>query len=304
MMIARIPRWVPTVAVAVAIALLTLLPSDKVPSLPDFDMADKMAHALMFGALSVVGIYDSQRYSHRLSIWLALGVCVLSSLYGGLIEVFQWLLNVGRLGDWADFAADSVGAFLAPAILWMAIGWATRRSGVWLVARSRLPRKAQRLYFYSFPPDERRDVKEIDRLVADVSSPMHAELIYFKGRLSGFITWWEFDRFRYIEHFAIEPSKRGEGIGAKALKAFVGQTDSPVVLEVELPDTSDMARRRIRFYERNGFNALMGYDYIQPPYGPGLQSVPMMLMATVGSGQLTPELIASTLHTRVYETFA
>ena len=73
----------------------------------------------------------------------------------------------------------------------------------------------------------------------------------------------------------------------------------PIVLEVERP-VEEMAKRRICFYERQGFT-LWKNDYYQPPYKPGDDFLPMYLMVY---GDLNPEKdyedIRHKLHTVVY----
>lgn len=50
-----------------------------------------------------------------------------------------------------------------------------------------------------------------------------------------------------------------------------------VLIEVEKPET-DEARRRISFYERNGFRVREEIDYIQPPYSEGQSGLEMLIM--------------------------
>lgn len=158
---------------------------------------------------------------------------------------------------------------------------------------------AQSLYMSSFPESERRPV---DSLFAE-DRPMHLWGIYScdGGRelFAGIITVWHFADFIYIEHFAVEPGMRGRGIGAHVLDIICRASDKPVVVEVERPDAHlPDTQRRIAFYRRCGFNTL-GYDYIQPPYQPGLPAVPLLLMVN-GSEVPSPAHIAATLHTAVY----
>ena len=56
--------------------------------------------------------------------------------------------------------------------------------------------------------------------------------------------------------------------------------DRPIVLEVE-PPTTETARRRIAFYERNGFS-LCERAYVQPPYRPWeeTEGLTLLLMTT------------------------
>lgn len=156
------------------------------------------------------------------------------------------------------------------------------------------------LYFASFPPQERRLWTDIERLLSQPSSPYNLLVIVSGEMFTGFITWWSLNGFCYIEHFAVAQSMRGCGVGAKALKQFVASTPLPIVLEVELPDSDEIARRRIDFYQRNGFVAHLDFPYIQPPYSPSLPSVPLMLMTANTTTQLNLHHIAATLHQSVY----
>lgn len=54
--------------------------------------------------------------------------------------------------------------------------------------------------------------------------------------------------------------------------------DLPIILEAEPPDQSDIAARRVRFYERLGF-ALNKYKYLQPPYSSGEHPLPLSIMS-------------------------
>lgn len=153
---------------------------------------------------------------------------------------------------------------------------------------------AETLYISSFPPEERRPWCEI---CSNAGSLMLFGL--FVGDVqAGFVTLWDFDDFVYIEHFAVDSSRRGTGIGAGALEAVKAFAGKPLLLEVEPPEHPDvMARRRIAFYERCGFS-MLDYDYIQPPYGAGLPSVPLRLMCT--DSRLDAAAAAAELHCKVY----
>ena len=63
-----------------------------------------------------------------------------------------------------------------------------------------------------------------------------------------------------------------------------------ICLEVELPET-EMAARRIGFYERNGFY-YNDYFYMQPPIAEGRNAIPLRLMTTgrsAGRGGVFPD---------------
>lgn len=135
------------------------------------------------------------------------------------------------------------------------------------------------LYLDSFPPDERRDWCDILRRIADDTQPLRMLVIECSGVVAGFVTLWRLTpRLTYIEHLVVDAALRGNGVGAAVIRILADLSDSSLVLEAELPDAGAMAQRRIRFYERNGFVANSHFPYIQPPYGPGLSEVPLVLM--------------------------
>ena len=74
----------------------------------------------------------------------------------------------------------------------------------------------------------------------------------FTMHAAGFLAVWEFESFIYIEHFAVDPALRNSGTGSAMLQELVKQYQKPICLEVELPE-DELTRRRIGFYERNGF---------------------------------------------------
>lgn len=156
------------------------------------------------------------------------------------------------------------------------------------------------IYFNSFPPEERRSWDSINHLLSQNNSPYNIYIILCDGEVAGFISWWQFLDFCYIEHFAIKQSMREMGIGAKAITQFAETRNSLVVLEVELPNSGEMAQRRIAFYTRNGFTAHPHFEYIQPPYGNGLPSVPLMLMTANTPSHIDLNNISQQLHSVVY----
>ena len=135
------------------------------------------------------------------------------------------------------------------------------------------------LYVSAFPDDERRPLDDFRTVLAE-SPYFVAQVVSDGDAFVGFITYWDFPSYRYVEHFAIAPGLRGHGYGGDVIERLKSTTPLPVVLEVEPPVTSQ-ARRRILFYERHGF-ALSDYAYEQPPYRSGAARLPMRLMVTQG----------------------
>lgn len=140
------------------------------------------------------------------------------------------------------------------------------------------------LYVDAFPPDERRDWKNAEDAhifltnntgifnILSATTETNGEETFV-----GFISFWKLDNnIAYIEHFAVMPDMRGKQLGSHILHQFSEISDR-LILEVELPD-NDMAKRRIKFYQKSGFLAWDKIRYIQPPYSAGKAPVELMLM--------------------------
>ena len=84
-----------------------------------------------------------------------------------------------------------------------------------------------------------------------------------------------------LSALAVNENARGKGIGTKALLRWAGESESPVVLEVEPPETA-IAQRRIGFYQRAGFT-LNSFSYWQPAMQPGQEPIPLLLMSRPGA---------------------
>lgn len=130
-------------------------------------------------------------------------------------------------------------------------------------------------YEASFPEEERREFSLVYKLIADEPA-FTAYALLQNDVYIGFMTTWTFEDFVYIEHFAIEPTFRNGGIGAKVMQQFLSK-EQTVVLEVEVPK-DDLSQRRVSFYVRLGF-LLDSHTYFQPPYHKGGDRVEMRLMS-------------------------
>lgn len=298
----RIPLFLLTAVGVSLLLILTLIPAHQAPELPTIPMADKVAHALMFGCVTLAALWDIGRYSGRLSTSTYLVTALEMTALGGVIEVLQAMMGYGRSGDWADLVADAAGAFLIPLLALPLLNkWIERyQLDVEIGARpgKRILERLKQLYFNSFPPEERREWSQLTDLLQMKDSPVRLVVIRVRGRWAGFLTLWNLGEAVYVEHFAIEPELRGCGIGSRALREVIAATDRPIVLEVEPAHRGDEARRRIAFYESNGLIGFSDVPYIQPSYGPGLPDVELMLMAT--SPDVNPVSLTGSLHAKVY----
>lgn len=127
----------------------------------------------------------------------------------------------------------------------------------------------------SFPREEYRDKPELKSLV--YSKKLHVWGMYEEETLKAFLTYWLLPDAVFVEHFAVDSSCRGGGIGSAMIQKFVSQKKQPVTLEVELPET-DIARRRIAFYQRCGFY-YNDFPYLQPPFREEDQPLPLRVMS-------------------------
>ncbi|MDR2824058.1 MAG: GNAT family N-acetyltransferase [Prevotellaceae bacterium] len=154
---------------------------------------------------------------------------------------------------------------------------------------------ARSLYEAAFPLDERREFDDLIN-VAETKSAFRTEIFRQNTDLSGFIFYWKFSMFVYVEHFAVAEHLRNRGLGREIFQNFCDKTVLPIVLEVEKPD-NEIAARRIRFYEKFGF-AVSEITYLQPAYSTHKYPVPMLLMQR---GEVGIEKCVELLRKEVYE---
>lgn len=137
------------------------------------------------------------------------------------------------------------------------------------------------LYNASFPLNERRiyeDEKHLDNYIKMKGGKFHAFSAVDGDLYLGFLSYWTFEGYTYIEHFAIAPEQRGKNLGRMMLNHLFKEVSPNVLLETEPGDTPE-AQKRIEFYEKNGFKIREEINYTQPSYGgKGQVAVPMLLM--------------------------
>ena len=76
----------------------------------------------------------------------------------------------------------------------------------------------------------------------------------------------------------------------------------PLVLEVEVPD-NELAQRRIGFYRRLGFVLWDECSYLQPPYHPDDEPLPMFLMAHGNLSTADFSAVRNLIYREVYSYF-
>lgn len=132
----------------------------------------------------------------------------------------------------------------------------------------------EKLYIESFPRNERRPILEMHHLLKD-ESRFNMFLLETEDSRIGFVTYWKLDSFIFIDHFAISSEQRNGGYGQKAVQELIKQTSLPLIGEIELPTVSELAARRVKFYEKQGFQ-IWDLPYEQPPYEEGFNAIPML----------------------------
>lgn len=157
----------------------------------------------------------------------------------------------------------------------------------------------EELLHEAFPEAERRETYW-QRYNTDEKDEFHTLVVIKDGKAVGLLTYWSLPGFTYVEHLAIDASSRGNEIGTTVFRQFMKKISSPIVLEVEPAESSDLARLRIEFYRRLGLR-LWHIPYIQPSYRSGGDAIPLNLMASDSLDEdVDHEKIIDAIHFNVY----
>lgn len=151
----------------------------------------------------------------------------------------------------------------------------------------------------SFPKEEIRIYERQKKLL---ELPFyHIETVKNEAKeIVAFLAYWKMETFYFIEHVAVNESERGKKIGERLLKEALQKWDSFVVLEVEPPET-EIAKRRIDFYERIGF-VLNDFEYFQLPLRESCEKIPLKIMSwSCGISKQQFEQYKQTLYQTVYK---
>lgn len=134
--------------------------------------------------------------------------------------------------------------------------------------------KAWELYETSFPKIERRNINEQKQIQNDSRYKTYAYLD--EDNFVGIVFYWDFDKFRFIEHFAINPSFRGKSYGSKILESLLN-TSNDVVLEIELI-SDEISKKRLRFYEKFDFK-VNDFKHYQVPFREEQESLELLFLS-------------------------
>ncbi len=104
--------YLPALAWGFVILILTLVPPQALPKVPQWNLLsfDSLAHAFVFMVWSFLLLFGSARASfRRFNTW---GTFLAAVSYGAIIELLQGLMRLGRHPDWKDIVCNTVGAVL------------------------------------------------------------------------------------------------------------------------------------------------------------------------------------------------
>ncbi|MDD2952973.1 MAG: GNAT family N-acetyltransferase [Parabacteroides sp.] len=134
----------------------------------------------------------------------------------------------------------------------------------------------KQVYAASFPIFEQRTEEQQERAF---QSPNYHLAVYLKeNRFIGFISYWNFSTYIYIEHLAIHENFRGQGYGSSLLDEFNKRQHKTLLLEID-PITDEVSANRLKFYKKCGFFE-NGYKHIHPPYRNAYQAHPLIILTT------------------------
>ncbi|MBC5995176.1 GNAT family N-acetyltransferase [Romboutsia ilealis] len=129
------------------------------------------------------------------------------------------------------------------------------------------------IYTSSFPIFEQRTLEnQIEALKDD---RYNCIVICDEGLVVGILLYWEFDKYKYIEHLAISSELRGKNYGSRILEKFCDD-NSIIILEID-PPIDEIGIKRLRFYSKIGF-ILQEFNHVHPPYRKGYEGHSLKVM--------------------------
>ncbi len=152
------------------------------------------------------------------------------------------------------------------------------------------------LYESSFPEEERRSFSQLQKCFS--KSNYRLEAFFQSDIFVGFVEYWLFDTFVFIEHISVSEENRGKTIGKSIMKKILWM-NYPVFLEIELL-TNDVSIRRFNFYKSLNFKKT-DIQYFQPSYATGKKSLEMLLLACHCEVDVDVKECVEKIHAVVYQ---
>lgn len=149
-------------------------------------------------------------------------------------------------------------------------------------------------YEKTFPENERRNKEQF--LALAENPDVIVFLIKNENEAIGYAVIWELSGFYFLEHFEVFQEVRNQKFGGKIL-AVLKKKYLKIVLESEPEILGEIAKRRIGFYERNGYS-IISKKYLQPSYSDGNNAVDLFLLANFYPENI--ENLIKKIHKTVY----
>ena len=137
--------------------------------------------------------------------------------------------------------------------------------------------QAIELYKRSFPKEERRTMADQQKIMKN--KDYNFIVVTKDKQFVGFVMFWLYSDKLYFEHFCVLEELRNKGLGTQILQ-WLKQKQRKMILEVE-PPTSEITKRRIGFYKRNGF-VVNDYEYYQLPYRKNDERIKLLILTNNG----------------------
>ena len=153
------------------------------------------------------------------------------------------------------------------------------------------------IYSAAFPPNEIRPIADTMSMLRDDTNYRLFTLPSKRGRTDGFMLYYELPGFVLLDYMAVAPDRRGRGLGGRMLELLVLSFDSPILMEIELPNTGK-ARDRLRFYEAHGAETLLEH-YVLPSYDGSENEV--MLLLGIGTLRVPIRDALAQIYASVYK---
>lgn len=132
------------------------------------------------------------------------------------------------------------------------------------------------VYSVSFPIYEQRTSEQHKKALA--SSNYIVQCYEREGAFLGFVVYWIFADYIYIEHLAIHPEQRGKSFGSLILKQFIAQHKLRVLLEID-PLNDCKSIKRYEFYKKVGF-IMNEHIHTHPAYREGYEDHELLVLTT------------------------
>ena len=146
----------------------------------------------------------------------------------------------------------------------------TDRDSVWFD-------KMWEVYSYSFPEHEKRKLE--NQLEALKNNKCRIDAYTEDDIFIGFVIYWIYPTYIYIEHFALSEQVRQGGKGTAIITELIERyKELPIILDID-PVVDSISERRRNFYFRLGF-LQSAHQHLCPPYKEGELPFELLLLTT------------------------